>query len=330
MKILAWPFWNFEQRRLRALWRIALQLVFTALAVMLLSLPFVLVGGEIRRIAETIAFAPVVALLISFWLAGKWLDRRPFRDFGFSFTRRWWLDFGFGLALGAILMLGIFLVELAAGWVTITGTFQSLDAPFGEGILLYLGLFIAVGIQEELLSRGYWLRNLAEGLNLRFIGPRAALWIAYLTSSIIFGLLHLTNPNATWISTFSIVLAGLLLGLPFVLTGELAVCIGLHITWNFFQGNVFGFPVSGIDTPVTFIAIQQGGPDLITGGAFGPEAGIISLAAMGIGALLILAWFYRLDGRIALRTGLAEYVSPAVVKLPSPLGAGEANGSSAK
>jgi len=329
MKILAWPFWNFEQRRLRALWRIVLQLVFTALASLGLFFPLSLVLGE--RTQEQFAnMVMVIAVLISFWLAGKLLDRRPFRAFGFSFTRRWWLDFGFGLALGAILMLGIFLVELAAGWVTIRGTFQSAAPTFGEGIVLYVGLFIAVGIQEELLSRGYWLRNLAEGLNMRFIGPRAALWIAYILSSAVFGLLHLGNPNATWISTFNIALAGLFLGLPFVLTGELPISIGLHITWNFFQGNVFGFPVSGMVTGTSFIAIEQGGPELLTGGAFGPEAGLVGLAAMGVGMLLILAWLRWLDGRVAMRYDLAEYAAPTAAQLPPPLGAGEAGGDSAQ
>jgi membrane protease YdiL (CAAX protease family) len=205
----------------------------------------------------------------------------------------WWLDFGFGLALGALLMAGIFLLELAAGWIRITGTLQTAapDQSFLLAILIPLIAFLSVGIYEELLTRGYLLQNIAEGLNIGSIGPRGAIVIAWIISAAIFGLLHLGNPNATAISTFNIALAGIFLGLGYVLTGELAIPIGLHITWNFFQGNVFGFPVSGgIFSSTTFLAIEQSGPALWTGGAFGPEAGLLGVLAMLVGSALTVLW----------------------------------------
>ncbi len=86
--------------------------------------------------------------------------------------------------------------------------------------------------------------------------------LAWFASSIALGVLHVFNPNASLISTLYLVLAGLFLGLGLVMTGSLAIPIGLHITWNFFQGNVFGFPVSGNDYPgATIFSIEQGGPD---------------------------------------------------------------------
>ena len=133
--------------------------------------------------------------------------------------------------------------------------------------------------------------------------------IATLLSSAVFGLLHLGNPNAGFISTFNIFVAGaLLFALGVLLTGELAIPIGVHITWNFFQGNVFGFPVSGIEFRMaTFISIQQGGPELWTGGAFGPEAGLLGLAAILLGGALTATWVRWRSGRARLRTQLAEY-----------------------
>ena len=307
-------FWNAEEKRIRSFWR--LLIVFWLLLTLLLLtsvLPFglqalSLPGSISATIASLISILVFVGVL---WLAGKFIDRRPLAAFGFHFKRAWWLDFGFGLALGALLMTLIFLVELGAGWVTVTGYPPAQGDSFGIQIASAVIVFIAVGIREEILTRGYLLRAIAEGLNWKRFGAhsaRGAVIAAFGLSSVIFGLLHLANPGASWISTLNIMLAGILLGMGFVLTGELAIPIGLHIAWNFFQGNVFGFPVSGTDAGASFIAIQQGGPSLLTGGAFGPEAGVMGIAAMLLGIVLIVAWVRMHHGKARLRIDLAEYL----------------------
>jgi membrane protease YdiL (CAAX protease family) len=224
--------------------------------------------------------------------------------------RWWWGDLGFGLALGALLMTFIFLVEYIAGWIQVRETFAVglADTPFAVAILGPLIVFVVVGITEEMLSRGYQLRNLSEGLNFPYWGPAGAIVAAWVISSSLFGLLHIFNPNATVISTLYLMLAGLFLGLGCVLTGRLGLPIGLHITWNFVQGNVYGFPVSGnIFTSATVIAIEQGGPSLWTGGAFGPEAGLIGIAAILLGCALTLLWVWLRYGAIRLYLPLACY-----------------------
>ena len=168
-------------------------------------------------------------------------------------------------------------------------------------------LFLCVGIYEELLSRGYQLKNMAEGLNYPGIGPRGAILLAWILSSSVFGLAHLANPGSTLVSTVNIAFAGLLLGVGYVLTGSLAIPIGLHITWNFFQGNVFGFPVSGMDDiGATFFEISQGGPTSITGGAFGPEAGLVDIISSVVGSFLIVLWVRFRSGKATLETSIAE------------------------
>jgi hypothetical protein len=167
--------------------------------------------------------------------------------------------------------------------------------------------FLLVGFYEELFSRGYQLTNLAEGFNQGWIGSRGAILIATLISSLIFGVLHATNPNATLFSTLNICMAGFMLAAGFVLTGQLAIPIGIHITWNFFQGNVFGFPVSGANfRTATLIAIQQEGPDLWTGGAFGPEGGLLGLGVMLLGALFVVLWVRWKQGKVGLHIPLAQ------------------------
>ena len=81
-----------------------------------------------------------------------------------------------------------------------------------------------------------------------------------------------------------------MLGLGLIWTGELGLSMGLHLSWNFCQGNVWGFAVSGNDAGPRVFAIQQTGDPIVTGGDFGPEAGLVGIAAMVIGAGLIFAW----------------------------------------
>lgn len=333
-------FWNARERRVRAFWRIFGQNVVR----IVLFLPFLAAVKALhahglapeRGSAEFFLFIVGVRTLttvLSVAVAARLLDRRPVTDFGLGGGRDWWLDLGFGLGLGAFLMSGIFLVEWLAGWVTVTGTFRapSLEDSFALALLLPLVLFLCVGIDEELQSRGYFLRNLAEGLSFPAIGPRGALWVAVLVSSTLFGLFHLGNPGATLVSTLNIALAGVVLALPYVLTGRLALSIGLHITWNFFQGNVYGFSVSGISAfQATVIAIRQGGPAAWTGGGFGPEAGLVGVLAMLAGAALILVWVRVRSGSVSLQLVLVEPpTAPAGSPPPAPSeGASESAGSS--
>ena len=312
-------FWNGHEGRPRALWRLLGQFVLllvmitvlgAALTLLLLPLGGINLGMDFLVVAAYGAVTTLLATVISIWLAARFLDHRPFADFGLHFGAVWWTDFAFGLLLGALLMAGIFVAELIAGWVTIVGTFRTADPgqPFALAIIPPIALFVSVGIYEEMLSRGYLLLNLAEGLNLPVVGPRGAVLLAWLLSSVIFGLAHASNPNSTFVSSIGLILAGVFLGLGYVFTGELAIPIGLHITWNFFQGNVFGFPVSGAEfSGTTFVATAQWGPDLWTGGAFGPEGGLVGLLATLIGSLLILLWVRGRHGRIALQTELAEF-----------------------
>jgi len=302
--------------RLRALWRLAIQYwaywELVQLSNLLLaawvsvgsggpgvSLVLPLLSGVIR----------LLAVIMSVWLAGRLLDRRPFSAFGFHLGAGWWLDLLFGMVLGALIMTTVFLVELLLGWVRVTGSFEThgADASFAVSILFPAAAFLCVGVYEETLSRGYQLKNIAEGLNYPSLGPRGAILLAWVLSSVFFGVLHADNPNATPLSTLNIVLAGLLLGLGYVLSGELAIPIGLHITWNFFQGAVYGFPVSGYGSfGATFLTTEQGGPEIWTGGSFGPEGGLLIPAIMLFGMLLIVLWTRLRTGKASLHTPIAE------------------------
>jgi membrane protease YdiL (CAAX protease family) len=262
--------------------------------------------------------AGLAVAILTVWLAGRFLDRRPFSAFGFRLGAGWWLDLLFGMVLGALLITVVFLVELGLGWVEVTGSFETHGgAPFVISILFPAAYFVCVGISEEIVSRGYQLKNAAEGLNYPALGPRGAILLAWFLSTSFFAVLHADNPNATLLSTLNIVLAGLMLGFGYVLSGELAIPIGLHITWNFFQGAVYDFPVSGIEGfGPTLLTTQQDGPEFWTGGPFGPEGGLLVPGIMLLGISLIALWIRLRTGKVSLHTPIAE--SPYPDRLQPP------------
>jgi membrane protease YdiL (CAAX protease family) len=310
-------FWNPEESRLRAFYRILLVFpsYFLITKILWVSLAFLVNFSE--DFTGSIPLWCIIALAFSklmrvglIWFASLYVDKRAFSDFGMTFNREWWVDLSFGLSLGILSMSGIFLIELWMGWVTISDLFHVLvvDRSFWLTIILFFLLFSTVGFAEELFYRSYILTNTAEGLNVNNQQKRAIIG-ALLLSSILFGLTHAFNENATLISTVNIMFAGIWLAIGYLLTGRLAISIGLHITWNFFQGNIFGFAISGqtfARDAVSMITIEQSGPEIWTGGAFGPEAGIIGLLAMFVCTLLTAAWVYLRTGSIRLHLPLAK------------------------
>lgn len=323
-EILAQPFVEEladGQRRPRALWRILAQYVIFFVLTALLLAPATLAVYAAQGVQGDALQAPagsggmllagsvasLLAALATLWLAGRFLDRRPFRAYGLRLDRGWWLDLGFGLALGAGLMAVIFAVQLGLGWVSVSGAFEAGGgAPFWLAILAPVALFLCIGVYEELIFRGYQIKNLSEGMGA-LIGPRAAILLAWVLTSSLFSVAHIPNPNSTLVSTANIALAGLMLGAGYVLTGQLAIPIGLHITWNLFQSSVFGFPVSGLDaSQATFISVEQSGPEAWTGGPFGPEAGLLTVFATTLGVLLISLWVRLRGGKAKLHLPLAD------------------------
>ncbi|AXG05244.1 CPBP family intramembrane metalloprotease [Haloplanus rubicundus] len=304
--------WNDAERRPRALLRVVLLIVVAALLAIGTSVGAAVGFGALRSwlstafgeaVATTLVAVVGVALTggtvtLAVLIAGRYVDRRRVRDFGLRIDRGWWLDCGFGLALGAGLLTLVFLVGLAFGWLRVTGTLQP-RAGFAVRFAGLVAIFVAVGVYEELLLRGYLLTNAAEGL-VGWLGDRGAVVGATALSSLVFGLAHANNPNATLLSTLAIVLAGVMLAVGYVLTGDLAVPIGLHTTWNLFQGGVYGFPVSGLGVGASVVAVEETGPDVVTGGAFGPEAGLLGLGAMIVGTVAIAVWVRWRTGELRI------------------------------
>lgn len=303
-------FWNHQERRLRAGWRITLTLLVTALALcgsgsLLQAVPR---GPWGPILGMSVQLVLLLALLLGL---GAWIDRRAPGDYGFRGGVRWAGELLLGLLLGAVLQSLIFLAVWLAGWAEVR-RWEALDggSTFTTGIITTILAALAAGIGEEALMRGYLLRNLCEGLNLPRVGPRAALLCTWLATSLVFAVLHLGNEHMNAAGFLNIVLAGLLLGLPVLLTGRIALPIGLHIAWNFVEGGVYGFAVSGNTMPASLMITRLTGPPILTGGDFGPEAGLICTLAMALAApaiWLALARRHPTTRRLAIAEDFASY-----------------------
>ncbi|HET6597745.1 MAG TPA: type II CAAX endopeptidase family protein [Anaerolineales bacterium] len=271
-----------DEPRLRAGWRLLIQTVLYLGLQVLFFLVLILLFGPIGQSTRSIPLQILnfLATTISVFVARRWLDKRSIESLGLKLDAHTWLDILAGIAISLIQMGFIYVAMLGLGWLTFEGFAWEID-PLGiviSNVFFFFVIFIFVGWDEELLSRGYHLQTLAGGLNL--------FW-AVVLSSAVFGLLHLANPNATWVSAAGIFLAGLFLAYGYIRTRQLWLPIGLHIGWNFFEGVGFGFPVSGLEDIYKLLRIQVHGPEIWTGGAFGPEAGLIVVPALLLGALLI-------------------------------------------
>lgn len=304
-RVLTAPFWDQHLGRLRTLWRVAIFLLAREAAKAGLAALASQFG--LFRLAPTLVSVSISALatLAPALLYALLLDRRSLRAIGLPLSRRNWAELGLGLALGAALMTLAFGLGLACGWLRVTGWLAGYQGP--GSVLSPLAIWVLVGVAEEVLARGYLLVNLAEGLHGHHLSAGWALALAWLLTSAYFGLLHADNPSATWYSTVALIAAGLFLGLGMILNGRLGLPIGLHISWNLFQGTVYGLPVSGWRvSPFSIIRTASTGPTLWTGGAFGPEAGLLGALAMTFGVVAILAIARLRQGRIALAAELAE------------------------
>ncbi len=200
-----------------------------------------------------------VGILLVTWFFRKLVDRQTFASLGFEwngFTNEAWLGFFSG---PAILGIGT-MVLVVAGYITFIGY----EIPGNTFLLEFLAMII-VAFVEELLFRGYLLNNLMQSVNK---------WIALAITAALFGLFHGANPDVTALALVNILIAGLFLGINYIYTRNLWFSIFFHFSWNFFQGPVLGYEVSGLQLQSIFKQ-SVSGPSLFTGGQFGFEGSVL-------------------------------------------------------
>jgi membrane protease YdiL (CAAX protease family) len=220
-----------------------------------------------------------ITVAIFWWL----IDRRPFGDLGLR-TAGFWGEAVIGLFMGPAL-LGI-----SALLLMLSGHLQWTDITFdGSTLFISLGLMVLIAFSEELVFRGYILKNLLETFG--YPSTQKNKWIALGVSALLFAIFHLSNPGMNTLAFINLVLAGFLLGLNYIYTGNLWFSILLHFSWNFFQGPLLGFRVSGLNLP-SLLQAETKGDLLLTGGDFGLEGSILN-TAITLTAIVVLAWAFE-------------------------------------
>lgn len=185
-------------------------------------------------------------------------------------------ELALGLLVGTALFCATMLILRLAGVWTYTGM-------NGWRVLVYplVGALVS-GVLEETVMRGVVFRILEESLGS---------WIALALSAVMFGLLHAFNPGATAFSDVAVALeAGVLLAAAYMYARRLWLVIGVHAAWNFAEGGIFATSVSGGKVH-GLLGVRFSGSDLLTGGAFGPEASVVAvLVCLSAGvAFIVLA-----------------------------------------
>jgi len=275
-----------EENRLQMGWRALAFFCVYWIALILLQFPAGVLqlllqqeaSGFDHRLAVLIA---TLGALLATWVCTA-VERVPLTSVGLRLERSWFRELLWGSLGGAALMV------LTALAIFLAGGFRWAWNPQGSLLAILGGIpfYLLVALKEEVLFRGYPFQRLLANL-----GP----WPTQLLMALVFALFHWSNPGMTgatrvW-ALLNISLAGLLLGLCYLKTGRLALPIGVHLGWNWAQGHLLGFGVSGTSNAQGFWKpVLADKPVWLSGGSFGLEATLSCTVVCSVAILALLLW----------------------------------------
>jgi len=251
--------------------------VFQYIGLLMLGLQFDDLGKNLSsQHTLVIMLCNAAGTFLVVWLFRRYLDKATFASLGFeSFKIK---DVYWGLLMGAVIMSFGYLILLKADQIR----YMNITFVFTE-FLLNTFFLILVAFTEEVLMRGYILANLMGSMNK---------YRALAVSSFLFSMMHMGNADYGWFAALELFFAGLLLGLSYLYTRNLWFPVALHFSWNFFQGAVFGFNVSGrhIYSIINHLRVRD---NIWNGGAFGFEGSVLSLIFQLISIVIIFFLFRK-------------------------------------
>lgn len=279
-----------EKKSPNFIWAIILSLIFmyggsligslatVPLYLVLANVPLFFNNQDLLSLLITLFSFAFISLLVFFRV--KVIEKRSLSSIGFN-KNNWLKKYSLGFLIGLVMMSIIVFVLLPFKYITLEkNPIQPVGVSSIFSVLIVLFGWIIQGATEEIVTRGWLLNVLSTKYNIG---------VGLLISSTLFGLMHLTNPNVNYIAVINIILVGLFYGLCAIKTNDLWAVCGMHTAWNFAQGNLFGFEVSGIDVSVgSLIDLNLVGNNFVTGGIFGPEAGIVATFILLVSIVILL------------------------------------------
>lgn len=310
--VLRAVFWNDERGRARTPWLIALPLVGAYAALIAVEaaiygrLPLPMVQLLINVAPVAVAFVLIVA---SRRLLGA---RRSLSDYGLAVDRRWLVDLSAGLVIGLAGVAIPYLVGIAAGWLEVVAVFDRGELALWPGIILIVLSMFLVGLWEELLLRAVFICNAADGLR-GWLSPRRAVAGGVVVSAVVFGVAHFAQAaQAAFILTW--VLSGVVLGVIYVLSGNLALTIGIHAAFNIAYNVLFvRTDVAGLESlsAITRIGLDPDLPLLVRGG-------VLDVAAWVCVGLLGLLWLWSSRGALSVNLEALQVEEEPEASRPAP------------
>lgn len=215
----------------------------------------------------------IIAIAIFAWV--KFVEKRNIRSIGLP-KKGSLKEFSIGLLIGFVLFLIVIFLMYIFGFAKFNSkvNFDSIHIF----ILLFIG-WIIQSSTEEILSRGWHLPIMSNKYNVKF---------GLIYSSMFFALLHIFNQGITFISVLDLIVFGILAGLYTLKRGNIWGACGIHAAWNCAQGSLFGLKVSGVDLSSSIFKVTTFGPDIFSGGQFGPEGSIFSTITLLVACFLII------------------------------------------
>ena len=296
---LHFVFINPATHRLRSGWRVTIYFAVLALPNLILSALFkASPSASAATISNNfdVSWAMVaVYVVMNVWVAFvsiaafRWLDGASWRAWGYLLHQGWSRDLFMGLLIGLLMIATVVGLQVLGSGTRL----HVADGSSWRGIIVASLLLWLAAAFEELLFRGYAFQTLLRDVPA---------WVPVIGLNLFFGLAHWMNPSRTTFSTINTVLAGAWLALAVMRTRSLWLATGLHFSWNWTMGVLFGLPVSGMRLPNTFLFASSEAPMWLTGGSYGSEGGVTAMLAFSLAAL----WIWRTAKlRVAPQTELA-------------------------
>lgn len=230
------------------------------------------------QINTVMLFLQEIIIILTTIIAWRFIIKRQLGNMGLPSFIKYSRDFFIGLLFGIVSMSIVFGAIVLSGNATV----ETWVPHFSSDTIIYLLLFILVGFAEEIYGRGFVMSTLRQTGSLPAI---------IIISAVIFAVMHSGNSGISLLAYLNLFLVGLLFAYMFLKSGNIWMPIGFHITWNYFQGNIFGFKVSGLNTSGIWTTVYDKNT-ILNGGDFGPEGGLFVTAIILMGFLFV-RWYYR-------------------------------------